>query len=196
MNLQRIFESRLAEPGTILPLASILAVAGPVLIVSAGIWDAVSHLQKEPEFFWSTPHVIVYAGVAVSAAGAALGGTLLARGRAKGSLRTGLWLLVAGSALQMAAGFGDSISHDIYGIDGLISWSHQPLEIGLLAGSLGGVIVIKNREHTMLRHALPPSIIAFLFFALWLAFNAALAFGHTIQCIPVYEIFSSGCAIL
>ena len=27
-------------------------------------------------------------------------------------------------------------------------------------------------------------------------FNAFLIFGHVIQCIPIYDIFSSGCAIL
>jgi hypothetical protein len=29
-----------------------------------------------------------------------------------------------------------------------------------------------------------------------LIFNIVLTFGHTIQCIQIYEIFSSGCSIL
>ena len=40
------------------------------------------------------------------------------------------------------------------------------------------------------------SIIAFLFFATWVIGNGVLLFGHTIQCIQIYEIFSSGCSIL
>ena len=103
---------------------------------------------------------------------------------------------MVGSVIQIISGFGDSLSHEIFGIDGLISWSHQPLELGLVLGSLGGLLILKNREHTKLRLLLPFSIVTFLFFTIWLGFNLILIFGHTIQCIPVYEIFSSGCAIL
>jgi hypothetical protein len=38
--------------------------------------------------------------------------------------------------------------------------------------------------------------VAVLFFTTWLIFNLFLIFGHTIQCIQIYEIFSSGCSIL
>jgi hypothetical protein len=104
--------------------------------------------------------------------------------------------VIAGSIIQMISGFADSLSHDLFGIDGLISWSHQPLELGLVLASLGGVLIIKNREHTKLKSFLPFSIVAFLFFATWLIFNLVLIFGHTIQCIQIYVIFSSGCSIL
>ncbi len=105
-------------------------------------------------------------------------------------------LVIVGTIIQLISGFADSLSHDIFGIDGLISWSHQPLELGLVLVSLGGVLIIKNREHTKLKAFLPFSIVTFLFLTIWLIFNLVLIFGHTIQCIPVYEIFSSGCSIL
>lgn len=194
--IQRISKSTFVKPDTLLSLVSILAVIGPIIVVFAGFWDAISHLQKEPEFFWSTPHVIVYTGVAMSSIGAVLGSVLLYKKLTTGFLKTGIQLVIIGSIVQTISGFGDSLSHDLFGIDGLISWSHQPLELGLVLASLGAVFIIKNREHTRLRFILPFSIIAFLFFTIWLAFNLVLIIGHTIQCIPVYEIFSSGCAIL
>ena len=194
--IQRISNSSFVKPAIIVSIVSILAVLGPIVVVSAGFWDAISHLQKEPEFFWSTPHVIVYSGVSLSTSAAILGFVLLCKNTVKGSLKTGIKLVIIGSVIQIISGFGDSISHEIFGIDGLISWSHQPLEIGLVLASLGAVLILKNRENTRLKTILPFSIIAFLFFTIWLAFNFVLIFGHVIQCIPVYEIFSSGCAIL
>ncbi len=127
---------------------------------------------------------------------AIMGCILLFRKSVQRSLKTGIILVIAGSLIQLISGFAVSLSHDLFGIDGLISWSHQPLELGLVLVSLGGVLIIKNREHTKLKAFLPFSIVAFLFLTTWLIFNLVLIFGHTIQCIPVYEIFSSGCAIL
>lgn len=193
---QRISNSALAKPSALVSFVCILAVIGPVVTVSAGFWDAISHLQKEPEFFWSIQHIIVYTGVSSTCCAAIMGCILLFRKSVHGSLKTGIKLVIIGSITQIISGFGDSLSHEVFGIDGLISWSHQPLEFGLVLASLGGVLIIKNREHTKLKVFLPFSIIAFLFFTTWLIFNLVLVFGHTIQCIPVYEIFSSGCAIL
>ena len=171
-------------------------IIAAVVVVSAGFWDAISHLQKEPEFFWSTSHIIVYTGVSMTTCAAIMGIILIFRKSIHRSLKTGIKLVMAGSAIQIISGFGDSLSHDLFGIDGLISWSHQPLELGLILASLGGLLILKNREHTKLKVLLPFSIITFLFFTTWLVFNLFLIVGHTIQCIPVYDIFSSGCSIL
>ena len=194
--IQKLSNSTLAKSSTLVSLASILAVIGPIVIVSAGFWDAISHIQKEPEFFWSPSHVVVYFGVSMTSCAAIMGGILVIRKSIRGSLKTGIKLVILGSILQIISGFGDSLSHDVFGIDGLISWSHQPLELGLILASLGAVLILKNREHTRLKIFLPFSIIAFLFFTTWLIFNLVLFFGHTIQCIQIYEIFSSGCSIL
>jgi len=194
--IQKLSNSRLAKSSTLVSLASILAVIGPVIVVSAGFWDAISHLQKEPEFFWSPSHIVVYTGVSMTSCAAIMGCMLIFKKSVHRSLKTGIKLVIIGSILQITAGFGDSLSHDVFGIDGLISWSHQPLEFGLVLASLGGVLILKNREHTKLKALLPFSIIALLFFTTWLLFNLVLIFGHTIQCIQIYEIFSSGCSIL
>lgn len=197
MNLiQRFSNSTLTRSTTLVSLVSILAVFGPVISVSGGLWDAISHLLKEPEFFWTIQHVTVYFGVSLISCAALMGIILLIRKSVKGSLKTGIKLVIIGAIIQIVSGFGDSLSHEVYGIDGLISWSHQPLEAGLVLASLGGFLILKNREHTKLRVFIPFSIMSFIFFTTWLAFNFVLIFGHVVQCIPVYEIFSSGCAIL
>ena len=184
------------QPTTLVSIVSILAVFGPFISVSGGFWDAVNHLVNEPEYFWSIQHMVVYFGVFLVASAGFFGMILLIKKSVHGILKTGILLVVLGAVIQLVAGFVDSIFHDVYGIDGLISWSHQPLELGLVLAALGGFLVLKNREHTKLKILIPFSIISFLFFTTWLVFNFALIFGHTIQCIYIHVIFSSGCSIL
>ncbi len=194
--ISRFSNSVLTKTSTLVSFVSVLAVLGPVITVSGGFWDAISHLLKEPELFWTIQHMTVYSGVSLISTAAIIGILLLFKKSVKNSLKTGIILVITGAAIQLISGFADSLSHEIYGIDGLISWSHQPLELGLVLASLGGLLILKNREHTKLKFLLPFSIISFIFFTTWLVFNFVLIFGHTIQCIPVYEIFSSGCSIL
>ena len=194
--INRITNFTLAKPTTLVSLVSILAVFGPFISVSGGFWDAVNHLVNEPEYFWSIQHMVVYFGVSLVASAGLLSMILLIKKSVHGILKTGILLVVFGAVIQLIAGFVDSVSHDMYGIDGLISWSHQPLELGLVLAALGGFLVLKNREHTKLKILIPLSIISFLFFTTWLVFNFALIFGHTIQCIYIHVIFSSGCSIL
>jgi len=189
--IQKFSNSSLAKTSTLVSLVSVLAVIGPFVTVSAGFWDAISHLQKEPEFFWSIQHIVVYTGVSITTSAAIVGTILLLRNATKNSLKNGIILVI-----QIVSGYADSLSHDLFGIDGLISWSHQPLEFGLVLSALGGFLILKNLEKTKLKVLLPFSIISFLFFTTWLVFNLVLIFGHTIQCLPVYKIFLSGCSIL
>ena len=194
--IQRLSNSSIAKPNNLIAIASILAVVGPVVILTGGIWDAISHLQREPELFWTIQHVSVYTGVSMITSAGIIGIILLVRNSVKGILKKGIQLVIIGSIIQLVSGFADSLSHDLYGIDGLISWSHQPLEFGIVLASLGGFLIMKSRQHTKLKIFLPFSIIALLLLTSWLGFNIFLVFGHVIQCIPVYDIFSSGCSIL
>jgi hypothetical protein len=194
--IQKLSNSVLVKPNNLVSFASILAVIGPVVILSGGIWDAISHIQKEPELFWTIQHISVYAGVSMITCAGIIGAILLLRKNVNGILKRGIQLVIVGSVIQLVSGFGDSLSHQVYGIDGLLSWSHQPLEFGIVLAALGGFLIMKSRQHTRLGIFLPFSIIALLLLAGWLGFNAFLIFGHVIQCIPIYDIFSSGCAIL
>ena len=179
-----------------LSIISILAVTGPLVILTAGIWDAINHIQNSPEFFWSDPHIAVYTGVTMVAVASLFSVNLLIKNSINGILKRGLQLVVIGSIMQIVSGFGDSISHDMFGIDGLLSLTHQPLEIGIVLSALGGFLIIKSRQNTNLKAFLPFSIVTFLLMTTWLAFNFALYFGHYIQCMPIHLIFSSGCSVL
>jgi hypothetical protein len=179
-----------------LSIISILAVTGPLVILTAGIWDAINHIQNSPEFFWSDPHIVVYAGVTMVGVASLFSVNLLIKNSTNGILKRGLQLVMIGSIMQIVSGFGDSISHDMFGIDGLLSFTHQPLEIGIVLSALGGFLIIKSRQNTNLKALLPFSIATFLLMTTWLAFNFALYFGHYIQCIPIHLIFSSGCSVL
>ncbi len=194
--IQKLSNSSLVKPNSLVSIVSVLAVIGPVIILSGGIWDAISHIQQEPELFWTIQHISVYTGVSMITSAGIIGVTLLVRNSVKGVLKKGIQLVIIGSIIQLVSGFADSLSHEVYGIDGLISWSHQPLEFGIVLAALGGFLIMKSRQHTKLKIFLPFSIIALLLLTSWLGFNIFLIFGHVIQCIPIYDIFSSGCSIL
>ena len=194
--LQKVSSRLCLKSNSQLSIISILAVIGPLVILVAGVWDAINHIQNSPEFFWSDPHIVVYAGVTMVAIASLFSINVLMKNSIHGILKRGLQLIMVGSIMQIISGFGDSISHDMFGIDGLLSLTHQPLEIGIVLSALGGFLIIKSRQNTDLKAFLPFSIVTFLLMTTWLAFNFALYFGHYIQCMPIHLIFSSGCSVL
>ena len=194
--LGKVFKHISLASNSQLVIISTLAVIGPIVILVAGIWDAINHIQNSPEFFWSDPHIVVYSGVFMVAIAAVFSINLLMKNSIHGILKRGMQLVIIGSVMQIISGFGDSISHDVFGIDGLLSLTHQPLEIGIVLSALGGFLIIKARQNSNLKAFLPFSIVTFLLITSWLGFNFALYFGHYVQCIPIHLIFSSGCSIL
>ena len=194
--LEKVSDRLTISSKTQLSVIAILAVLGPLVILTAGVWDAVNHIQNTPEFFWSDPHIIVYTGVSMVAIAALFSVNILKRNSVMGIMKKGMLLVIVGSVIQIVSGFGESLSHDLFGIDGLISLTHQPLEIGIVLSALGGFLIIKSRQNSSLRAFLPFSIVTFLLMTSWLAFNFALYFGYYIQCIPIHLIFSSGCSVL
>jgi len=194
--LGKIFSHLSLDLNSRLTIISIHAVIGTLVILVAGIWDAVNHIQNSPEFFWSDPHIVVYSGVFMVAIASIFSVNLLMKNSIHGILKRGMQLVIIGSVIQIISGFGDSISHDMFGIDGLLSLTHQPLEIGIVLSALGGFLIIKANQNLHLKAFLPFSIVTFLLITSWLGFNFALYFAHYVQCIPIHLIFSSGCSIL
>ncbi|MEX1151619.1 MAG: hypothetical protein WEB28_06030 [Nitrosopumilaceae archaeon] len=194
--IQKLSSSILLRRQALLEIISLLAVFGSLLEITGGIWDATSHILREPELFWTIQHVAVYTGVAMIASSGILGAIFLITKKVTGNLKRGLQIIIIGSALQVSAGYADSLSHDLFGIDGLVSWSHQPLEIGLLLSALGGFLIMTVMKNQKFKKLLPVSILTLIFSISWLGFNLSLIFASPVLCTLVYEIFSSGCAVL
>jgi len=188
--------SQTFSPRLLVTLVSILSIFGTVVMISGGIWDALSHIRNDPEFFWTIQHVAVYSGVAMTACAAILGSFFVIKKFENRNLQRGIKIVIVGSMIQIISGLADSVSHDMFGIDGLVSWSHQPLEFGLMLCALGGFLIIKSSNNKQLKKLLPFSITTLIFAIIWLGFNLSLIIGGTILCLPFYEMFSSGCAIL
>ena len=160
--LEKVSNRLCLKSNSQLSIISILAVTGPLIILVAGIWDAINHIQNSPEFFWSDPHIVVYAGVTLVAVASLFSINLLIKNSINGILKRGLQLVIVGSIMQIVSGFGDSISHDMFGIDGLLSLTHQPLEIGIVLSALGGFLIVKSRQNSNLEIFLPFAIVTFL----------------------------------
>jgi len=193
---QRIINSVLPNPQTLTIIVSLLATVGVLLELLGGVWDASSHAVRAPEQFWSIQHAVVYSGVSTVVVSSVLGFFMLHKKIITGRTKSAVKIIILGSILQIAAGYGDSISHDLYGIDGLISWSHQPLELGLVLSALGGYLLLSNRKNDFFKKLIPVSILAVLASSCWLAFSLSLFVSAVPVCTLVYEIFSSGCAVL
>ena len=196
MRSPHIQNSLISKRQNLVFLVSILAVFGTTTELLAGVWDATSHLMHEPELFWTTQHVFVYSGVGMVACSAILGSFLIVTNSENKSLNKKLKIVILGAILQITAGYADSLSHNIYGIDGLVSISHLVLESGLLLSAIGGFIVISQINSRSTRKMIPISILTVLLSGAWIGFNLILLFGAVVLCIPVYEMFSSGCAVL
>ena len=194
--IQKLSNSLFSRTKVLLGLVSIFAVFGTLLELSAGIWDAISHVLEEPEFFWSMQHIAVYSGVAMIGTSGFFGLLLMFQKKINGTLKKGIKIIIVGSILQFSAGYADSLSHDLFGIDGLVSLSHLPLELGLVLSALGAFLILSDPRTQNFSKFRPISIMTLILSISWIGFSLSLLLGNTILCLPIYEIFSSGCAIL
>ena len=196
MKLSNVFSITLiSNRKSIIDTIVILAVSGTIVELLAGIWDATSHLLREPEVFWTVQHVAVYTGVGLITCSAILGSIILFFNPQNSSIKKGLKILIFGTVLQIAAGYADSISHEVYGVDGLVTISHLVLETGIFLNALGGFLLLlstKKRPKIILQLG----ILSILLSSTWIGFNLILLFGSVALCLPVYGVFSSGCAVL
>ena len=194
--INKLTNSLFFRTKVLLGIVSLFAVFGTLLELSSGIWDATSHVLEEPEFFWSIQHIAVYCGVAMIVTSGIFGFILLFKKKINGTLKKGIIIIIIGSILQISAGYADSLSHDLYGIDGLVSLSHQPLELGLVLSALGAFLILSDPRTQNFSKFRPISIITLILSISWIGFSLSLLLGNTILCLPFYEIFSSGFAIL
>jgi len=191
-----ISTSFLSKTKTVLFIISVLAICGTVTELLGGIWDASTHALRAPEKFWTIQHVTIYAGVGMIVSSSILGMIILLLNSENKILFKGIKIILLGSILQLVGGYADSISHEIYGVDGLVTPSHLTIEMGLFLSALGSFMTLCQVDKRNTRKAMTVAIITVLLSASWICFNLILLFTSVVLCIPVYDLFSSGCAVL
>jgi hypothetical protein len=132
--------TRFAAPPSYL-VGCILVSLGIFTSATGGSWDITNHLLNKPETFFSTPHAMLYAGVA----SAILGCAFMYRGRKYihhlyRSFRTSTRLVITGITMLVVAGPVDFAWHSAFGLDGLLSPPHFVLLMGMVISSLGSLI--------------------------------------------------------
>jgi hypothetical protein len=190
---QIISDSFLSRQNDILFIVSIMAVLGTSTVLLGGIWDSASHALKIPDTFWTIQHVTVYSGVTIVAITTVFGTIISLKNK---KIIMGIVMLLIGSIMQLGGGYVDYNFHEIYGIDGLVTISHLTIESGLLLSSIGGFLTISKFSYSKTKKIVPFAIVNVLFSATWIGFNLSLLIGATVLCIPVYDLFSSGCSVM
>ena len=149
---------------------SLIAV-GMALQIGGGKWDVTWHILQRPETFFTPPHAVLYAGVALTVSAAGAGLYLKVRSKqTKGNLLSfsdPIFFAVVGSIMQIIAGASDFSWHSTFGFDGLLSPPHALLVSGMVVNSLAaskGLTTMLNQVKSS-----PTRIIAILALALSLA---------------------------
>ncbi|MCV0366025.1 MAG: hypothetical protein K5798_02015 [Nitrosopumilus sp.] len=180
----------------ILTAVVFLTTFGIVDIIIGAIWDTISHALRKPENFWTMPHLVVYVGISMIFLSGIIGIVLLKIVQFDKMTKRGIQIVLSGAIVQIVSSMSDLISHHIFGNDGLISLSHQTLEIGIILSAFGAVLIIKSKYNQKFKKILPVAIINLLISIIWLGFNFMLIAASPIICALYYEFFSIGCIIM
>ena len=166
-------------------IGSILTSFGILLVTVGGSWDITNHLLSKPETFFSTPHALMYSGVAVSLSGVVLsfiGWKNLQKFR--DSYFLSLKIKLIGIGLLTGAGPFDFIWHSYFGLDGLLSPPHFTLITGMFLCSVGGMIGISrylkfNNCHSIAKYLLILAVIPVWLSASGIISSLSLPFSST-----------------
>ena len=176
-------------------ISSFLAVCGTLIMLLGGIWDSASHEMRIPDTFWTIQHMTIYFGASIVAC-SAIAATLVLNHHEYKSMKKGMMMIILGAILQLGGGYADYNFHVVYGIDGLVTPSHLSIEIGLLLSATGGFATLSKSKNYILRKMVSTSIISILLSASWIGFNLILLVGSVVLCVPVFQLFYSGCAVM
>ncbi len=196
MSLTFRFSRKVLRSNHLIAIVAVLAILGTTLEISGFMWDASNHMLQEPETFWSIQHITAYSGVALLLISAIIGFLLLITKLVEIRIARGIKMIIIGAALQIVAGTSDFFSHLLLGADGLVSIPHLILEAGPVLGAFGGFLLLSQMKDSRIRRLIPVAIVTTIFTLASILFNMSMVLSGEILCIPVYEIFSHGCAIL
>lgn len=191
----RFYLSVLSRTREITEISSFLAVCGSMIMLLGGVWDSASHELRIPDTFWTVQHTTIYSGAALVACSAIASALVLGQCK-QGAVKKGMIMVIVGAALQLGGGYADYNFHEIYGIDGLVTPSHLCVESGLFLGAAGGFLIMSRAQNPVLRRMYPIPALTILLSASWIGFNLVLLLGSVVLCVPVFELFYSGCAVM
>ncbi len=191
----RFSASVLARTRKITEFSSFLATCGTITMLLGGIWDSISHELRIPDTFWTIQHVTIYTGASMVACSAIASILVLNHCKHK-TMRRGIIMILLGAIFQLGGGYADYNFHEVYGIDGLVTPSHMTIETGLLLSTVGSFITLSRSQNNILRKMIPVSMLSILLSASWIGFNLSLLVGSVVLCVPVFQLFYSGCAVM
>jgi hypothetical protein len=176
-------------------VTSILATCGTFIVLVGGVWDSSSHELRIPDTFWTVQHMTIYTGASIVALSALTGVIAIMKGGNK-KIHVAIMIIIVGAVAQLVGGYFDYNFHTKYGIDGLVTSSHLTVETGLLLSAIGGLILLAKVKNTHVKKIIPIAIMTVLLSASWIGFNISLLLGAVVECVPIYQMFSSGCAVM
>ena len=191
----RFSASVLSKTRKITEASSFLAICGTTIMLLGGVWDSASHELRIPDTFWTIQHMTIYSGASLVACSAVVAGLVMKSCRDP-RMKRGMVMIMAGAVLQLGGGYADYNFHEVYGIDGLVTPSHLTVESGLLVSSIGGFLTLPGSQNRLLLRMVPMSALCILLSASWIGFNFILLFGAIVLCVPVFQLFYSGCALM
>ncbi|MCV0430147.1 hypothetical protein [Nitrosopumilus sp.] len=169
----------------------IISLFGSVLEIWGGSWDITSHAIGAPESFFTPPHAVLYSGVGISliAAIASLGIISRDKELRQKSFSLGLKLVFVGSIIQVIAGPGDYLWHELFGTDGLLSPTHLTLITGILIQSVGIIMGLTRLIPYNFKAVKPAltvgfSALWFIVIAFTFQFGLPISNGETINWNP------------
>lgn len=176
-------------------LISLLATCGTFIVLVGGVWDSSSHELRIPDTFWTVQHITIYIGASIVALSALTGVIAIMKGGNE-KIHGAIMIIIVGVVAQLLGGYFDYSFHTKYGIDGLVTPSHLTVETGLLLSAIGGLILLSKVKNKHIKKIIPISIMTVLLSASWIVFNLSLLLGAVVECVPIYQMFSSGCAVM
>jgi hypothetical protein len=193
----------LNSKGLVVPTYTI-GVAGAFLQIAGANWDVSSHILGIVDTFFTTPHLVLYAGILLALVAGILGVWITLRGGVDGRIGLGLRVSLAGSAIQLVAAPLDFWWHDNFGFDPfLFTPTHSILIVGLALCGIGmtiGVVRLLRRDgRTRSLKFLGTLALATIwldlnFLVLWLINAQGIAYTFRI-CAPE-AIYAQSCAFV
>ena len=142
LSKKQIFSEKSIEK--IFLFSNLMISFGILLVTIGGGWDITNHLLNKPETFFAPPHTLLYTGVAIALFGTTVMFTLWNKFSEdeRSHYRFPVKLGIIGIFLLVGAGPIDFLWHSNFGLDGLLSPSHQTLLSGMFLCAVGSMISI------------------------------------------------------